>query len=228
LKLTGTSAASVDYFLDGTYQYSFSPAALGPTLLVDGGGGTDAFVLDGSGVAVTLDATQKLSSLTIENGASLDARDHDVIIDYAPGASSPIGAWNGSAYTGVTGLLASAVNYQQWDGPGLRTSMPAARDGVTTLGLAEASDVLFLTGTETATWDGIVVDATSVIVKYTYAGDANLDGLIDVADYGSIDNWIQFPGTNGYMNGDFTYDGIIDVADYGVIDNSIQLQGAPL
>jgi hypothetical protein len=62
---------------------------------------------------------------------------------------------------------------------------------------------------------------------YTYAGDMNLDGLIDVADYGSIDNWIQFPGTNGYMNGDLNYDGVIDVADYGVIDNSIQLQGAP-
>src|SRR5688500_4781968 len=55
----------------------------------------------------------------------------------------------------------------------------------------------------------------------------NLDGLIDVADYGSIDNWIQFPGTNGYMNGDLNYDGVIDVADYGVIDNTIQLQGAP-
>src|SRR5688572_18965551 len=62
---------------------------------------------------------------------------------------------------------------------------------------------------------------------YTYAGDMNLDGLIDVADYGSIDNWIQFPGTNGYMNGDLNYDGVIDVADYGVIDNTIQLQGAP-
>jgi hypothetical protein len=55
-----------------------------------------------------------------------------------------------------------------------------------------------------------------VLVKYT------------VADYGSIDNWIQFPGTNGYMNGDLNYDGVIDVADYGVIDNSIQLQAAAL
>ena len=63
---------------------------------------------------------------------------------------------------------------------------------------------------------------------YTYAGDMNFDGLVDVADYGSIDNWIQFPGTTGYMNGDFNYDGVIDVADYGVIDNTIQLQGAPI
>jgi len=42
-----------------------------------------------------------------------------------------------------------------------------------------------------------------------------------------IDNFVQFPGTDGYVNGDFNYDGVIDGADYGVIDNTIQLQGQP-
>jgi hypothetical protein len=50
---------------------------------------------------------------------------------------------------------------------------------------------------------------------------------VDGADYGVIDNYVQFPGTDGYVNGDFNYDGVIDGADYGVIDNTIQLQGAP-
>jgi hypothetical protein len=54
-----------------------------------------------------------------------------------------------------------------------------------------------------------------------------MDGLVDGADYGVIDNYVQFPGTDGYVNGDFNYDGVIDGADYGVIDNTIQLQGAP-
>src|SRR5687767_11025143 len=62
---------------------------------------------------------------------------------------------------------------------------------------------------------------------YTYAGDLNLDGLIDGADYGVIDNNVQFPGTSGYSNGDINYDGVIDGADYGVIDNAVQLQGDP-
>jgi hypothetical protein len=52
--------------------------------------------------------------------------------------------------------------------------------------------------------------------------------LIDGADYGVIDNYVQFPGTDGYANGDFNYDGIIDGADYGIIDNTIQLQGPPI
>jgi alpha-D-ribose 1-methylphosphonate 5-triphosphate synthase subunit PhnH len=106
--------------------------------------------------------------------------------------------------------------------------MPKAIAGLTMLGVAEAADVLFLSGNDTALWDGQTVDATTVIVKYTYVGDADLNGYVDAADYGVIDNFIQFPGASGYFNGDFNFDGVIDAADYGHIDNSIQLQGAPL
>jgi hypothetical protein len=56
----------------------------------------------------------------------------------------------------------------------------------------------------------------------------NFDGLVDGADYGTIDNYVQFPGSDGYANGDFNYDGVIDGADYGIIDNTIQLQGPPI
>ena len=108
------------------------------------------------------------------------------------------------------------------------TTQADALIGLTTLGVTEASDLLGLTGTQTQIWNGHTLDATSVIVKYSYVGDANFDGVIDGADYGAIDNWVQFPGTWGYSNGDFNYDGVIDGADYGLIDNAVQLQGAPL
>ena len=55
-----------------------------------------------------------------------------------------------------------------------------------------------------------------------------MNGYIDAADYGSIDNWVQFPGTDGYANGDFNFDGVIDAADCGIIDNTIQLGGPSL
>jgi len=99
---------------------------------------------------------------------------------------------------------------------------------LTTVALAEARDALFLSGAATATWNGQTVDSTSVLIKYTYAGDLNFDGLVDAGDYGIVDNYFQFPGTDAYVNGDFNYDGLIDAADYGVIDNSFQLQGVPL
>jgi len=170
-----------------------------------------------------------VSSLFIDtaNKALLDLTDQDMIINYTGG--SPIGSWNGSAYTGITGLLQSAYNFGAWDGStGIRTSMADAASGLTTLAIGEASDALFISGTETALWNGQTVDATSVLVKYTYAGDLTLDGAVDASDYGVIDNYYQFPGTTGYAYGDFTYDGIIDAADYGSIDNSFQLQGPPL
>jgi hypothetical protein len=96
------------------------------------------------------------------------------------------------------------------------------------LAIAEISNLWGLSGTETALWEGQTVDATTVIVKYTYAGDANLDGQIDAGDYGTLDYFIQTEFAFGYANGDFNYDGFIDPADYGLIDYVIQMQGAPL
>src|SRR5688572_14436685 len=103
--------------------------------------------------------------------------------------------------------------------------MPAAgpSSGVTTLAVATADEVFYAGGT----FGGVPVASGDVLVMYTYVGDLNLDGLIDGADYGIIDNYVQFPGTSGYSNGDFNYDGVIDGADYGLIDNAIQLQGDP-
>lgn len=55
------------------------------------------------------------------------------------------------------------------------------------------------------------------------AGDANLDGLINIRDYLIIDRgFARFePGvTDGYANGDFDSDGDIDGTDFFIIDNN--------
>jgi hypothetical protein len=62
---------------------------------------------------------------------------------------------------------------------------------------------------------------------YTYGGDANLDGKIDVDDYGRIDFNVGL-GTAGWFNGDFNYDGQVNVDDYGIIDFNIGIQGPPI
>ena len=124
-------------------------------------------------------------------------------------------------------LLAGA-GFSAWDGFGIRSSAAAGSQGLTTLGIGEAKDVLFLEDGETRLWNGVTVDATSVVVKYTYIGDADLNGYVDSVDYGTVDQWIQFPDTAACGNGDFNFDGVIDAVDYGYIDNSIQLQGPPL
>jgi hypothetical protein len=163
-------------------------------------------------------------ALTVTIGGSLDLADNDAIIDYDAADESPTAA--------IEALVSRGYDGGTWTGDGIRSSTAAAAEGpaigLTGIGLAEPAAIYGISGTETITWSGQTIDATCLLLKYTYIGDANLDGLVDGADYGQIDNWVQFPGSHGYWNGDFNYDGVIDGADYGLIDNSVQLQGPRL
>jgi hypothetical protein len=78
-----------------------------------------------------------------------------------------------------------------------------------------------------ANFDGLPVDSTSVIIKYTYGGDANLDGQVDVTDLGALaTNWQTSASWTG---GDFNYDGFVDVTDLGALaTNWQQGVGSPL
>jgi hypothetical protein len=75
---------------------------------------------------------------------------------------------------------------------------------------------------------GVSDSGSSVLVKYTYGGDASLDGKVNVDDYGRIDFNVSLPGASGWYNGDFNYDGKINVDDYGIIDFNVAVQGPPL
>src|SRR5688500_2615493 len=63
-------------------------------------------------------------------------------VDFADyDGASPLGGWNGSAYTGITGLVVSGSNFSAWNGSGIVTTMPQATTGITTLATAEMSNV---------------------------------------------------------------------------------------
>jgi hypothetical protein len=78
-----------------------------------------------------------------------------------------------------------------------------------------------------STFDNAAVGAGDVLVKYTYYGDANLDGKVDGSDYSLIDNGYLTHAT-GWANGDFNYDGVINGSDYTLIDNAYNTQGAQI
>ena len=90
---------------------------------------------------------------------------------------------------------------------------------------SEAKGISF-SSTATAVWAGQTVTGTDTLVMYTYGGDANLDGKINVDDYGRIDFAVPL-GIAGWSNGDFNYDGKINVDDYGIIDFNVGIQGPP-
>jgi hypothetical protein len=163
-------------------------------------------------------------AINIDAAGRLDLKNNKLV------TNTPVGTFSGGAYDGVHGEVQQAYHSGAWDRPGLMTSEPNAGPtvGTTTIGVASAQQILFIEPTATGTAFGQSVTGTTTLAMYTYAGDLNFDGRVDAQDYGIIDNWVQFPGTNGYANGDINYDGVIDAADYGIIDNTIQLQGAPI
>jgi len=111
-----------------------------------------------------------------------------------------------------------------WQGTGITSS--AARDNQFTAVGAILND----DGTGNAIYDtfaDVPVNANTVLLKYTYNGDANLDGIVNADDYFLIDsNYI--PQKPGYHNGDFNYDGLVNADDYFLIDFAFLGQTAPL
>jgi autotransporter-associated beta strand protein len=107
---------------------------------------------------------------------------------------------------------------------GITSSVVATGAANTALGMELNDDG---TGTNTplmTTFDGQPVGDTDVLVKYTFAGDADLSGTIDATDYSLIDNGFTNQLT-GWRNGDFNYDGVVNGDDYTLIDNAFNTQG---
>ncbi len=166
--------------------------------------------------------TSVVGAITIGANGKIDLRDNDLIV-----TASTLGSWNGSAYTGVTGLVAKGRNGGTQNGNGgIVTSMSNAIDPrvLTNLAVVSAQQA----GVVNSTWSGQPIGASDILVMYTYGGDANVDGILDGDDYFQIDSHINAPGPVGYSNGDFNYDGSIDGDDYFIIDSNINVGGTPM
>jgi autotransporter-associated beta strand protein len=75
------------------------------------------------------------------------------------------------------------------------------------------------------TFGGKVVDFSSILIKYTFKGDADLDGDVDVGDLGRLASKWQQPGV--WTDGDFTYNASIEVGDLGALGTNWQ-KGVPI
>jgi PEP-CTERM motif len=138
--------------------------------------------------------------LTLVGSGQLDLGNNDLVVH-----NGDLGQISNEIETG------SASN---WTGQGI-TSSSAGNDPNHLLALAAVSGGSGLFGT----FDGQSISSTDVVVKSTYYGDSNLDGLVDGSDYSLIDNGFN-QGLTGWLNGDYNYDGHVDGSDYSLIDNS--------
>jgi len=143
-----------------------------------------ALMINGStrlGVATT-GRVLRTSSLSIVSDGVLDLADNDLILQATSGTRNAV-------FTTVSDLVKSARNTSpKWSGPGI-TSSTAWNNRAETTGLAVAlNDRGEGQGQLFAEFGGIDVDANSVLVKYSWNGDLNLDRVVNADDYFLIDS----------------------------------------
>ncbi len=106
-----------------------------------------------------------------------------------------------------------------WAGPGLTSSTARAN----LAGMAGLGAILNNGGGSSGPiyteFAGEAVELNAILVRFTWNGDANLDGIVNADDYFQIDSGYILQAT-GWYNGDFNYDGVINADDYFLIDSS--------
>ena len=65
------------------------------------------------------------------------------------------------------------------------------------------------------------------LVKYTYHGDTDFNGIVNFDDYARVDAGFNNNQT-GWLNGDFDLNGVVNFDDYALIDLAFNTQCAPL
>ena len=124
---------------------------------------------------------------------------------------------------GLVSQLQQGYNGGGWDGP-LINSSAAAESDATGVGIIESAD--YIAANANNVFAGHTVDSTAVLMKYTYYGDTDLNGVVNFDDYARRQR-LQQPRT-GWFNGDFDYSGSINFDDYALIDLAFNTQSGTL
>ncbi len=173
-----------------------------------------------------------LSSLSISKSAgatptyfgTLDVQNNDLFVTYTTGNGTTV-------YNNLLDMIRSGANRTnqgvvQWNGTGLTSSAAAGNPSLYALGVYDnaalnASGHGFGDGTTFPKYHGtVVVQPNTVFVKFTYAGDTNGDGIIDINDYQAVTTNINTVAT-GYSHGDINGDGVVNLDDFQPIDVNI-------
>jgi hypothetical protein len=141
----------------------------------------------------------RTKSLSIDSTSRLDMAT-TLVVDYASGGPSPLGA--------IRAMLTSGYAGGAWSGSGigLDTSDPARA-----VGYAEAA-ALFTQFPATFSYYQDQLDDTTVILHATRYGDANLDGDVDLEDFNRLAG--NFGTGTLWSQGDFNFDGAVGLFDF--------------
>jgi uncharacterized protein YjbI with pentapeptide repeats len=173
---------------------------------------------------------------SIASDATFDLTDNDLIVRATAETKD-------SLHADIQARIKSAQNdvdangLTNWNGPGItsstaRTANVAAGRDFVGLGVIRNSDLNITTGVPGSTFttfSGLSVTPDDVLVKYTYIGDGNLDGVVTFDDYAAMDSaFFGLIPNLGWATGDINFDGDITFDDYAIVDQAFFFQSAPL
>jgi hypothetical protein len=228
LNIAGNFTNSGTATIGGTQTWSagtiFTNTAGTATFNTDTGSITTApLAINVTGGTVNFGSTQHLASLSIGVGATATvavASPHRVIVTNLLTVLGKLNLTNNDLISkngdlsDIAAKLKSGQNAggAYWAGAiGIESSKAAGDTAhLTTLGYRQSDGSPF---------DGMNTTTSDILVKYTYYGDADLNGVVNGADYIQIDNGFGMHLT-GWFNGDFNYDGVVNGTDYSLIDNA--------
>ena len=159
-------------------------------------------------------------SLSISSGGSIDLWNNAMVLR-ASGTTE-----NASNLVAMKAAVNAASNGLQWNGTGIgsTTAFNEAQPGKTQ---ALAVMVYDNTVIKQSSFEGVSglgyfdgsnspVGFNQVLVKLTYLGDFNADGLVNASDYTWLDGFALGANTLGDLNGD----GVVNATDYTWLDGS--------
>jgi hypothetical protein len=216
LEFDGAGSQTLDYSGHTGTAFAWGPVTVDPSSVLTVVGGARHPMVSGTlsimGRAVVQSGLTVTGALNLSASATLDLTTNDLIEHNANIAAlrAEIANWYDGGLMNGTGLASSSAG------------------GSGNNALATLAVILNSNGEGGAlysTFDGQPALATDALVKYTYIGDTNLDGVVDAQDLANALAGIAGHLT-GWQNGDFNYDGVANSTDLSLLLYSLQHQGA--
>jgi hypothetical protein len=199
-------------------------------------GDRDNLSIQSVGATVVIEQDDDIENLTIAEGATLRVTSGAVVaktrlglnpainlsgvLDLAGGAF--ISRAGGPSIATFQTLLTRGFNNGAWNGihasGAINSSLAAASALPDAVGHGLGSEIA------PTSIGPFTIAAGDTLLRYTYYGDADRNGVVNFDDYARTDLGFSTSRT-GWSNGDFNYDNVINFDDYALIDLAFNSQG---
>ena len=209
-----------------------------------GVGGGNLTVVGHNSAVINFASSQRLAGLTLTESARVNltavgsqvlrvnnlSLEPDSVVDIATHSMIVLGtlASRAGVLANIRSWIRSGRNGGAWNGGGI-ISTAAAADSSRNTGLAAIINDRGDGSVVRSELGGVPVDANSILIKWTYNGDSDLNGIINADDYARLDlAFASGSGPTDYFSGDFNYSNTTNSDDYFLIDKAYSGQGTVL